>query len=755
MDSGHRAAGAPSDAPPLVEAKLSAPRVRRGVIDRPRILRALDADAVLTLAEAPAGYGKTTAIRIWCATRDAALAWVTLDADDNDPSRMWRYVATAVDRIRPGLGRPALQRLGAAGSPIEHAVDELMSAVATYGDPVILVLDDLQAVTDLDCFSALEHAVLHMPGNMRMVVGTRIDPALGLAHLRAERRLTELRASDLAFNSTEAHTLLVDLGELDLSPEQIDVLVQRTEGWPAALVLAGLWLRTLDEPAERVAEFGGDQRFVADYLSTEVLAALDDDHRVFLESVAVLGQFTPELCDAVLERTDSAETLAELERANLLLSRLENDDLWRVHQLFAEYAGAQLEASDPGASSRIHLRAATWLRAQGRPVEAISHASAAAEHKLVAELLAEHTLTLIRTGAGRTLLRLAGTLPDDVLIEHPEVAVFAAAASVVVSGSTLARRRYLGLVEQAQAARPDESNPYLEAVARFVRILSIEDGVGQAVDDGRRASELAKDISDELVSGTLTAYARALYFAGDLDQSRTIGLRVLEHPQIKHRAPSMLHAHTTLALVAVGEERLSSARTHAEQAREAIGQLGMSRSWLGANVSAAMGVVLEAEGQLAEAEHELATAEHFFRDSEPTLHHAWLLVRIARVRARRGRLDHAAEALRLAREALVELPDAGVLPGLAKDVERELAQANERAGTGAVLETPSEAELAVLRLLATDLSSREIGEQLFLSPNTVHSHRKALYRKLGVHSRADAIARATALDLLDGADSPG
>ena len=209
------------------------------------------------------------------------------------------------------------------------------------------------------------------------------------------------------------------------------------------------------------------------------------------------------------------------------------------------------------------------------------------------------------------------------------------------------------------------------------------------------------------------------------------------------------------ALVAVGEERLSSARTHAEQAKEAIGQLGMSRSWLGANVSAAMGVVLEAEGQLAEAEHELATAEHFFRDSEPTLHHAWLLVRIARVRARRGRLDHAAEALRLAREALVELPDAGVLPGLATDVERELAQASERAGTGAVLETPSEAELAVLRLLATDLSSREIGEQLFLSTNTVHSHRKALYRKLGVHSRADAIARATALDLLDGADSPG
>ena len=173
--------------------------------------------------------------------------------------------------------------------------------------------------------------------------------------------------------------------------------------------------------------------------------------------------------------------------------------------------------------------------------------------------------------------------------------------------------------------------------------------------------------------------------------------------------PSLIHAETTLALVAVGEERLSSARAHVEQATAAVGRLGTSRSWLGANVSAAMGVVLAAEGELAEAEHELATAEHFFRDDVPTIHEAWLLVLIASVRARRGRLDHAEEALRPAREALVELPDAGVLPGLVAEVERELAVASDRASTGAVLEAPSEAELAVLRLLATDLSTREIG----------------------------------------------
>ena len=148
----------------------------------------------------------------------------------------------------------------------------------------------------------------------------------------------------------------------------------------------------------------------------------------------------------------------------------------------------------------------------------------------------------------------------------------------------------------------------------------------------------------------------------------------------------------------------------------------MGRSWLGANVSAAMGTVLGAEGNLAEAERELATAENLYRDDVPTIHHVWLLVLITRVRIRRGRLDRAAEALSSAREALIELPDAGVLPALVGEVERELALAGDRASTGAVLEAPSEAELAVLRLLVTDLSTREIAEHLFLSANTVRSH---------------------------------
>jgi LuxR family maltose regulon positive regulatory protein len=186
-----------------------------------------------------------------------------------------------------------------------------------------------------------------------------------------------------------------------------------------------------------------------------------------------------------------------------------------------------------------------------------------------------------------------------------------------------------------------------------------------------------------------------------------------------------------------------------------VSRIRSSRSWLGANASAALGAVLATEGSLVEAERELASVERFFGDELATLHEAWILVLLARVRVRRGRLDEAEATLRSAGEILAELGDSGRVPALADAVAEELGDARARARSGDVLEPPSEAELAVLRLLETDLSLREIGEHLFLSPNTVRSHRRAVYRKLGVHSREDALARAAALGLLQQAESPG
>jgi LuxR family maltose regulon positive regulatory protein len=724
-------------------------------VQRPRLVQALDAGegAELTLIAAPAGYGKTTAVRAWCAGRQTAFAWVTFDAGDDDPVRFWTYVATAVDRVREGLGRSALQRLRLAGAPIEAAVDELMNGIASFDDELVLVLDDLQSVRNVECLALLDYALDHLPTTARLMAITRIDPALRLGRLRARGALVELRTSELAFTTDEARELLVDLGGVALDAHEIEMLRGRTEGWPAALGLATLWLRRVDDPSAAVRRFGGDHRFVADYLSDEALGSLDDETRSFILRAAVLGRFTADLCDGVLGRSDSAAVLAELERSNLFVIRLEHGGWFRVHSLFAEFAGFELASLEPDAAAEIHGRAAEWLRSQSLPVEAAEHAAKAGDQKLLAQILAEQHLTLLRTG-DRTLLRWVRTLPDEQLVEYPELAVSAATTAMCLGHQTLQQRRLIKLADRAQAERPVSFSPYAQAVAGMVRAASVDGDLGLAVAAGRRAVEVAQTEADVALVAALAGYARALYLAGKLEEAWAAGMRAIEHPDVEHRAPAHAHARSTLALVAADRGWLGSARTHAERAKSIAGGGGFSRSWLGANASAALGVVLASEGKHAEAEHELVYAERFFRDDVATLQHAWLLVLLARVRCHRGRLDAAEATLGLAREAMNELADSGRVSSLAAEVEHEIAQATTRVGSGEILEPPSDAELAVLRLLATDLSARQIGAKLFLSANTVRSHLRAIYRKLGVNSRADAVARANALGLLEHTQSP-
>lgn len=739
---------------PLAGAKLAPPRLRAGLVERPRIEQALDDGhgTALTLVAAPAGYGKTTAVRAWCAHRDAAVAWVILDAGDDDPVRLWTYAAAAVDGVREGLGRRALRRLRETGGPIESAIDELIDGMTVFGEELLLVFDDMQAVTDPECLASIEYAIRSAPANVRLIAVTRTDPALRLAHLRAGGELTELRASELAFTAAEARAFFVERSGVDLEPDEFELLYQRTEGWPAALSLAAHWLRGVDDPHLAAREFGGDHRFMAEYLSNEVIASLDDRARWFLLRAAVLGRFTAELCDDVL-RTDSASILAELERTNLFVGRSEHGGWYEVHSLFAEFARFRLASEQPGAVPAIHRSAAEWLMARGLTVEAIEHGAAAGDDELVADLLVQDHLALIRSGRARTLLRWVATLPDEAVIARPELAVGGATAATMI-GLAAERRRLLHLADRARSEYPERFTPYVQAAAHMVRASAVDGDVGRAVLDGRRAADVAEAGADSVLVAALAGYARALYFAGDLDAAWAAAARAVDHPDAARRAPGHAFARSTLALVAADRGRAAIARIHAEKAKELIGGVGSSRSWLGANAAAALGIVLALEGHLADAERELATAEHIFRDEVATVHHTWLLVSLARVRCRRGRLAEAKVTLAGAREAIGELGDSGTVPHLADEVERELVRATGRAESGVILDPPSTAELTVLRLLASDLSTREIGGQLFLSPNTIRTHTRAIYRKLAVNSRVDAVARAEALGLLRQAESP-
>ena len=743
-------------APPLAEAKLFPPRRRQDMLPRPRVLACFEGgDALrLILVSAPPGYGKTTAVREWCAARGAALAWVTLDAGDNDPTRLWTYVATAINRVRDGLGREALQRLGTTEPPLDAAI-AVTNGLAAFGEDTVVVMDDFQVLTERECVRSVESFIEQLPPNARLVLVTRADPPLAVGRLRARGELVEVRAADLQFTSAETTALLVEREGLPLSSDEIEQLHARTEGWPAAVVLAGIWLRTVEDAGRSVREFGGDNSFVAELLTNEVLVALDEDTRSFLLRASVLGRFTSRLCDATFDRSDSSARIAELVRANLFVSRLQHGGWFRIHPLFAEYAAAHLAAVDAEAPAAIHRRAAAWLHSQGLAVEAAEHAAAAGDRDLVARLLVEYHLDLLRGGRTHMLLRWVESLPDEHLVEHPQLAVAAATAMAMHGHNSVARHRYLALTERTRASRPERFTPYVEAAVAMVRAASLDGGVTQAVEDGRRAVELAHAEADEVLVAALGGYARALYFAGDLDGAWDAAIHAIEHPDARRRAPGHAFARTTLALVAAARGSLRAARDHAEQAKSILGGIGSSRSWLGAQASASLGVVLAAEGHLAEAERELTAAERFFRDEVATVHHVWLLLLLARVHTRRGRLEEARKALAQARGAMDELVDRSCVEPLAVEVEEGLAGATSRADGGGVFEPPTDAELAVLRHLNSDLTTREIGAELFLSPNTVRSHTRALYRKLGVHSRAEAVARAEAHGLLVGRESSG
>ena len=437
---------------------------------------------------------------------------------------------------------------------------------------------------------------------------------------------------------------------------------------------------------------------------------------------SVLGRFTAALCDGVLERSDSASLLAELERSNQFVVRLEHGGWYRVHSLFAEFARSELASREPEVVAELHRRAAAWLLSRDLPVEAVDHAFAAGDDELVARLLVDYHLVLIRSGGARALLTWVQSLPVDLVVEHPELAVSAATAATMI-GRPVDRRRLLHLADRAQAEHPERCNPYVQAVAGMVRAASVDTDVGQAVLDGRRAVEIADADADDALVAALGGYARAVYLAGEIDEARASAIRAVEHPDAARRTPGHAFARSTLALVAVDRDELTLARIHADEARSLVGAVGSSRSWLGANAAIAQGLVLTSEGRLAEAERELVYSERFFRDEVATVHHAWLLVLLAGVRCRRGRLPEADATLRSARQAIRDLRDSGRVPSLAADVGRELTQAHERAAHGEILEPPSPAELAVLRLLDSELSVRQIGERAVPLPQ----HRSVAY----------------------------
>ena len=739
---------------PVIESKLMLPRVHAGTLRRARLFELLDDvdGAALTVLDASVGYGKTTLLRSWCAERAEPVIWMTVDGSDDDPVRLWTHLATGVARLGDGLGNRTLTRLGVRPAAGETGVDELMNGLVAYGRPVTIVLDDLHTVRSETSLRSIEHAIDRLPPTVRLVVATRSEPAISLAPLRASRALIEIRARELAFTVDEARELIAREG-IKLSGKSLELLVERTEGWPAGLYLAALWLRDFAEPDEGVQAFAGSARQVADYLTAEVLTALDPRTRDFLVRTSVLDRFTPELCDAVVDREDSAAVVAQLARSNMFLVASEARGEWyRYHRLFGELLRLEL---GPEETHTVRRRAMAWCCAHGHIEDAIEYAAAAGEVELVAQLLVEHDRELVWGGRVGQFLRWVRWLPSELLIERPSLPAGGAVAASVLGAPEVEIERLLTVAERARRERPELWSPYAEAIVEVTRANGLSRGdVGAAIGHASRAVAAARQGADVLAVAVSAALSQALYFAGDLDEARRLALEAAERPDAPGVPEGYVGSLGLLALIDAERGRSESAQAWAHQAISFARQRFQADSWVASLSHLGLALAFVATGRLDEAEREALRGERLRRSPHPTVGHAHALLVLAQVRIARSRLARAAGDLGRAQRSIAEFRDPGRLPAIAARVERTLVAARANDNECHIIEQPSRAELAVLRGLVTGLSRREIGDQLYISLNTVKSHTRELYRKLAATSRNDAVARAEALGLLNTPDPP-
>jgi LuxR family maltose regulon positive regulatory protein len=457
----------------------------------------------LTLISAPAGFGKTTLASAWIAgfakqNERQVVAWLSLDEGDSDPVRFLSYLVAALQTIQAGIGEGALAALQSPQPPpIQSILTALLNEISAFcGDahpePFVLVLDDYHWIDSERIDNALSFLLDHLPQQIHLVIATREDPHLPLARLRARGQLTELRAADLRFTSSEAAEFLNRVMGLSLSTQEVAALETRTEGWIAGLQLAALSMQSRQDTASFIQSFTGSHRFVLDYLVEEVLQRQPEPTRSFLLQTSILDRLCGSLCNAVTEQEDGRAVLETLERGNLFVIPLDDQRRWyRYHHLFAEVLRTYLEDAYSGQVPTLHRRASVWFEQNDLPAEAIQHALAARNFERAADLIERVWLEMDISYQSATWLAWTKVLPDEIIRARPVLCVGCAWALMAVgeieASETRLRdaERWLGPAENPSAngsARQvvvDEAEfrvlPASIAAARAYRALALED----------------------------------------------------------------------------------------------------------------------------------------------------------------------------------------------------------------------------------------------------------------------------------------
>jgi LuxR family transcriptional regulator, maltose regulon positive regulatory protein len=725
------------------ETKLHPPVLRPSLVSRTGLLAMLDAAGPVPVVAvvAPAGYGKSTLLAQWAERRRPRTAWISCDDGDNDPAVLLAALAAALTR----LGAVDVSLVASVSRNADvTAVPTLMEAIGPGVEPATVLLDHVEAVVDRESRYVLTEFALRLPAGWQVVMASRHALPLPAARLRLQGRLVELDAYDLAMGPEEAAAVLERAGA-GPAEKPAATLVELTEGWPIGLYFAGLALRAGGRPVTAISA-GTVDRYVDGYLRSELFAHLSPTEIAFLTRTSVVEPISGPLCDAIVDGTGSARLLEDLERRNLLVIPLDRRREWyRYHHLFRDLLLAELYGHEPKLVPRLHLRAAAWLEANGRPDEAIEQAQAAGDVDRVARLVLDRMQPVWASGRVETVLRWMTWFDQGRGIErYPAIAAHGALIFALMGRSAEAER--LADVAQrapATATLPDGST--MGGLLAYLRAILARDGVAAMRRDARQGFEQLPLTSPYRATMLHTEGVSHL-LEGEPELADPILANAVQQAARAGALPLASLGLAERCIVAVQRDDWTVIDGYVEQAVSIVQEGHFETYWTSALVYAWAARTALHHGDTAAARRYAALAARL----RPLLVYSipvvpvQALLELARVYLGLGDSGGADAALRQAEDVLAERPDLGQLPEQAAALRASLDQIlDDSVGASAL----TAAELRLLPLLPTHLSLGQIAGRLHVSHSTVKTQTTSIYRKLRVTSRRDAVTRCRELGL--------
>lgn len=716
----------------LVATKLQVPTAPAGLVRRARLDALLDRAIVerhqLVLVSAPAGSGKSTLLAGSLVDRDVDLVWLQVESSDSDPVRFWSYLTAAIDSARSGVVDLVEPTILSTGGSADAVVDALVNALADETDPLIIVIDDYHEIDNPTIHTAVERFIELLPEHVGIVIATRTDPPFRLGRLRVRGQLTEIRAADLRFDADEAAHLL---DTSTLSRDMLLTLCDRTEGWVAGLVLAGLSLSGVDDASRFISGFGGDDQLVVDYLTDELLASIPPDDRRRLIETSILDRLTGPLIDAVTGSTDGSQWLMRTAATNQLLIGLDrNGTTFRYHHLLRDLLRLEAEREIPDRLPELHLAAASWQHDHGDMYAAIEHYIAGGDLVTAGDLIAVHATALLNGGQIFTVLRLLDRL-GDLPERHSRTALVRGWINLS-TGRFAGARHYYDI-----AADLDDGTDANLTASLGIMVHLAEGALGDAIAIARHMDEPTESTQ---AIGLLAAHT----WAGIFDEARRYVAIATELGASEPSDYALTVAPGFAAVIEMEARNRSVAAEHAAASLEHARRHGVAES---PQLSVCHAVVARTTSDPDERAVATARAVELARRAPDPFTMGYVLA-LAGDAACEHDDPAGSQMLREAKQTIDRCTDAGIVGAALGRIEARHGLAERSEPTAGLVEEISERELAVLRYLPSQLSQREIANELYVSLNTVKTHCKAIYRKLGVDGRKAAVHTARQHGLL-------